>query len=69
MNVSTGGNEDETISSRAARASLAHKKWGEVLSAFLDKFQPDHGAGACAGDVERANEVIKVEDSSGVFTK
>jgi hypothetical protein len=64
-NVVTGGNPDETISSRAARADEAGKTWGKALSRFLDFFQPDHGPKAQAGDVERAEAVEKLEEKSG----
>jgi uncharacterized protein YfaQ (DUF2300 family) len=57
-NVLTGGNEDETISSRSSRAATQGKKWGIVMSKFLDIFQRDHGPKAQSGDVERAQAVI-----------
>lgn len=41
-NTILGGNEDETISSRAAKAKLAGKKWGCVLCKLLDKFDKNH---------------------------
>ena len=65
INVFTGGKEDETISSRAARAAEVGKKWGVDMSKFLNLFQKDHGAKAQAGDVARANEVISLEQASG----
>jgi hypothetical protein len=36
------GNEDETISSRAARASARGERWGCVLCRFLNVFDKDH---------------------------
>lgn len=36
------GNEDETISSRAARAAARGDRWGCVLCRLLDKFDRDH---------------------------
>lgn len=63
----TGGPADETISSRAARAALQGKLWGKALSGFLNLFQKDHGAKAIAGDVERAESVIVIEDKSGAI--
>jgi hypothetical protein len=67
INVLTDGYPDETISSRSARAAEQGKAWGLVMSWFLDLFQSDHGAKAQAGDVERANEVLKLETQSGAL--
>lgn len=41
-NTILGGNEDETISSRAAKAKRAGKKWGCVLCKLLDKVDKNH---------------------------
>ena len=41
-NTILGGNEDETISSGAAKAKLSGKKWGCVLCKLLDKFDKNH---------------------------
>ena len=41
-NTILGGNEDETISSRAAKAKLQGKRWGCVLCKLLDKFDENH---------------------------
>lgn len=41
-NVALNGSEDETISSRAARAREEGKRWGCVLCRFLDRLEPDH---------------------------
>ena len=41
-NAATGGDEDETISSRANRARIAGRRWGCVLCRFLDIFEKDH---------------------------
>ena len=41
-NTAFGGNEDETISSRAGKAARAGKRWGCVLCKLLDKFDPEH---------------------------
>src|ERR1700744_1214714 len=62
-NVVLGGNEDETISSRMARwdtqdTGIKHEV-GEIVSEGLDLIQPDHGALAEAGDLERAKQVKK----------
>jgi hypothetical protein len=64
-NVVTGGNPDETISSRAARADESGKTWGKLMSRFLNFFQKDHGPKAQAGDVERAKTVEQLEEKSG----
>ncbi len=64
MNVMTDGDPDETISSRAARAAEKGKPWGVAMSRFLNLFQKDHGAKAQAGDLERAQAVVKLEDES-----
>jgi hypothetical protein len=61
MNVLTGGDPDETISSRAARAAERGKTWGIELSKFLNVFQPDHGVKAQAGDTARADKVEGLE--------
>lgn len=41
-NTAFGGDEDETISSRAGKAARAGKRWGCVLCKLLDKFDPGH---------------------------
>lgn len=41
-NAVFGGNDDETISSRAGRAMIRGEKWGCVLCKFLDIFEKDH---------------------------
>ena len=41
-NTLTLGSPDETISSRAAKARNAGKKWGCVLCKVLDWLQKDH---------------------------
>lgn len=47
-NTVFGGDEDETISSRAAKARLKGRPWGCVLCKCLDWFDPDH----CATNIE-----------------
>jgi hypothetical protein len=69
VNVLTDGDPDETISSRSARAAERGRRWGIVMSKFLDIFQHNHGAKAQAGDVARAQYVIAVEDASGGIPK
>lgn len=41
-NVAANGDEDETISSRAAKARNAGRRWGCVLCRILDALDPDH---------------------------
>jgi len=41
-NTAFGGDEDETISSRAAKAAREHRAWGCVLCKALDWFEKDH---------------------------
>lgn len=67
VNVLTDGDPDETISSRAARAAEQGKPWGVALSKLLNEFEPDHGAKAQAGDLERAEAVEHLEESSGAI--
>ena len=47
-NALLGGDEDETISSRAAKARLKGKRWGCVLCRFLDWLDPNH----CTNSIE-----------------
>lgn len=68
-NVLAGGHEDETISSRMARwdkepAGVRHNV-GKLISEGLGLIQKDHGSQAEAGDLERAQEVIRIEVSTG----
>ena len=42
VNTIFGGFEDESISSRAAKAERNGKKWGCVLCKILDKIDKDH---------------------------
>ncbi len=48
VNTIFNGSEDETISSRAAKAQIRGKKWGCVLCKILDKIDKDH----CAKNIE-----------------
>ena len=41
-NVAANGSEDETISSRAARARDKGSRWGCVLCKLLDALEKDH---------------------------
>lgn len=47
-NAVTGGDPDETISSRAGKAMREGKVWGCALCRFLNWFQTDH----CAKSIE-----------------
>jgi len=42
LNVLTGGDANEMLSSRAGKAQLKGKRWACVLCRFLDIFQRDH---------------------------
>lgn len=49
LNTLLVGNPDETLSSRAYKASLKGKAWGCILCKLLDKIDKNH----CAESVER----------------
>lgn len=57
-NVLSGGRVGVTISSRAGVAATQGKKWGILLSWFLDKLEKDHCTLAIQGDIDRAKAVI-----------
>lgn len=42
LNTLLGGSEDETLSSRAAKARINGKKWGCVLCKVLDSIDKNH---------------------------
>ena len=42
VNVAANGHEDETLSSRAARARDSGRRWGCVLCRLLDALDPGH---------------------------
>ncbi len=48
LNALFAGSEDETISSRAYKASLGGKRWGCLLCRFLNWLDKDH----CKNSVE-----------------
>lgn len=48
VNTILGGDPDETVSSRAAKAAAAGRPWGCILCRLLDKLDPGH----CARVVE-----------------
>lgn len=72
VNVLTGGNEDETISSRVRRISDAHRGWSwnpgvwiaKTLNSALNLIQRNHGKHAEAGDLQRAEKVERIEDKA-----
>ena len=49
MNAIGGGDPDETISSRAAKARNRGRWWGCILCRFLDHIDPKH----CASSLEK----------------
>ena len=53
--VGRSGAEDETISSRAGKASVAGRRWGCILCRILDWFDPGH----CARNIEPDEGSIK----------
>lgn len=62
-NTIAGGDPDETISSRSAKANLAGKEWGCIMCKFLSFFQSNH----CSLAFERnegARAVIKDDTPS-----
>lgn len=57
-NALAGGDPDETISSRAAKAKVNGRPWGCVLCKVLDWVQPDHCDKALEPD-EGADDVVR----------
>lgn len=60
-NIITGGLPDETISSRSQRAADRGNPAGKAMTKFLHLFQKNHGKKAEAGDLRRAEEIVKTE--------
>ena len=57
FNALLNGDEDETISSRAAKARMKGKRWGCALCWFLDWLDTNHCANSLEPDEgERINE-------------
>ncbi len=54
------GQQDETISTHAYRASLEDKWWGIQMTKWLCWFQPNHGQLATSGDLYRASVRVEV---------
>src|SRR5690348_9761107 len=52
------GQQDETISAHAWRASLQGHLWGRALNGWLCWIQENHGQKAASGDLERARSVL-----------
>lgn len=69
-NVLTGGQPDETISTRlgidAADGHGFSREVGKLGSEALDLFQKDHGSKAAAGDLERSEAEQETVDKSGL---
>lgn len=60
-NVLFGGDPDETISSRSARAAQRGDWLGKFMCWWLDNLQSNHGEKAECGDLERAKVVAQIE--------
>lgn len=56
------GQPGETISTHSARADREGKAWGKYMCIFLNLFQGDHGAKARAGDIQRAKNLLRIEN-------
>jgi hypothetical protein len=55
------GQNDETMSAHAWRASVDGKWWGIAMNWWLSGFQPNHGYQAACGDLQRALNRTAVE--------
>jgi hypothetical protein len=64
VNVLTGGNPDETISSRSERLAAKGNRFGKFMSWWLGKIQKQHGELAEVGDATRAQQVEQLEDNA-----
>ena len=66
--AATDGLPDETISAHDRRVvddpTAKHKLLAKVLNHLLDDIQPNHGAKAEAGDLQRALTVAGVEEQA-----
>lgn len=54
------GNQGETMSTHAWRASLQGKLWGKLMNRWLNGFQAYHGPQAASGDLERASVMVSL---------
>ena len=61
--LTPGGVPDETISSHSQRSADRGNWVGRGMTKFLHLFQRDHGRRAQEGDVRRAQDVEKLEQS------
>jgi hypothetical protein len=57
------GQPGETISTHAARADRLGKTWGRWMCITLNLFQADHGSKARAGDIQRAKNLLRIENA------
>lgn len=57
VNVLTGGDANETLSSRAGKAQQKGRRWACILCRVLDAFQPNHCARSINPD-DGANATI-----------
>jgi hypothetical protein len=55
------GQNDETMSAHAWRASLEGHAWGVAMNWWLNGFQPNHGYQAACGDLQRALNRVECE--------
>jgi hypothetical protein len=58
INAITGGQLDETISSRCSKGALAGNWFAKFMVWWLDLIQPDHLQKAPEGDEVRAQEAV-----------
>jgi hypothetical protein len=58
------GQNDETMSAHAWRASLEGRRWGVAMNWWLDGFQPNHGYQAACGDLQRARNRVECESKA-----
>lgn len=54
------GEQDETMSTHAWRASMEGKLWGKLMNKWLTGFQANHGPQAASGDLERASVRVSI---------
>lgn len=65
LNVIIDGKQDETVSSREARAAQNGELVGELVTHALDCIQDNHGAKAELADEVRGHDVAKLEEGAG----
>lgn len=54
------GQQNETISTHAWRASLLGHRWGIAMCVWLDWWQPNHGPQAASGDLQRSTARVSI---------